>query len=108
MGVLMRSMLTLVLLVPGLALWGSPADAQPQVPRTWVAAAGDDSNLCIRAAPCRTFVVAYARAAPGRIFVANNDAITILAQPTDAIVIDGLAIPGLIGGGWQRHRCGLS
>src|SRR5207244_814406 len=39
--------------------------ARAQNPRTWVSGTGDDANPCSRTAPCRTFVGAIQKTAPG-------------------------------------------
>src|ERR1700731_3141329 len=100
------------------------APAQAQVPRTFVSAAGSDSNSCANVtSPCRHFAAAYAATAPsGEIFVLDpanygsltithavsieghgwasiappngGNAITINAGPGDSISIHGVAING--------------
>jgi Right handed beta helix region len=74
---------TLVCLLPA-------APAQAQAARTFVSAAGSDSNNCINVAtPCRHFAAAYAATAPnGEIYVldpANYGALTI----TGPVSIEG-------------------
>jgi hypothetical protein len=49
-----------------LALSALPASAQP-FPRTWVSGIGNDSNLCTRNAPCKTFAGAIANTAANGI-----------------------------------------
>jgi hypothetical protein len=96
--------------------------AQALVPRTFVSAAGSDSNNCANVAtPCRHFAAAFAATAPsGEIFVLdpanygsltithavsieghgwasiappnNGNAITINAGPSDSISVHGVAI----------------
>ena len=66
------------------------APAQAQAARTFVSAAGSDSNNCINVAtPCRHFAAAYAATAPnGEIYVldpANYGALTI----TGPVSIEG-------------------
>jgi hypothetical protein len=98
--------------------------AQALVPRTFVSAAGSDSNSCANVAtPCRHFAAAYAATAPnGEIYVldpanygsltitgpvsieghgwasiaptAGNPAITINANPGDQINIVGVVLDG--------------
>jgi hypothetical protein len=100
------------------------APAQAQVSRTFVSAAGSDSNNCANvASPCRHFAAAFAvTATNGEIYVldpanygsltithavsiqghgwgsiapvANGNAVTISATTTDDINLDGLTIDG--------------
>jgi hypothetical protein len=113
---------TLLVAVPVCLLPAAPAHAQ--VNRTFVSAAGSDSNNCANVtSPCRHFAAAYAVTAPsGEIFVLdpanygsltithavsieghgwasiappnNGNAITINAGPSDSISIHGVAING--------------
>ncbi len=57
---------TLSLAIIALALpFLAAAPAQAQDPRTWVSGTGDDANPCSRTAPCKTFVGAIQKTAPG-------------------------------------------
>jgi hypothetical protein len=72
----------LILLVAVLVCWLPVAPAQAQAARTFVSAAGSDSNNCTNVAtPCRHFAAAYAKTtAEGEIDVldpANYGALTI-------------------------------
>ena len=83
---------TTIVIAAGLALAAvlPTKPAQAQVPRTFVSAAGSDSNNCANVAtPCRHFAAAYAVTAQnGEIFVldpANYGSLTI----THAVSIEG-------------------
>jgi Periplasmic copper-binding protein (NosD) len=106
----------------------SAAPAQAASDRTFVSAAGSDSNNCANVAtPCRHFATAFAATAPGgEIFVLDpanygsltityavsieghgwasiappngGAAITINAGPSDAVTLSGLEIDGAGGG----------
>jgi hypothetical protein len=121
----MRTQLPFALLAVAFAcsLAAGPAQAAG-VARTFVSAAGSDSNNCANVAtPCRHFAAAYAATAPsGEIFVLDpanygsltitqavsieghgwasiappngGNAITIAAGPFDAITLTGLVIDG--------------
>jgi hypothetical protein len=121
----MRNQLPSVFLAAALAcsLFAAPAQATG-VPRTFVSAAGSDSNNCANVAtPCRHFATAFSATAPGgEIFVLDpanygsltithavsieghgwasiappngGDAITINAGPSDSISIRGVSIDG--------------
>jgi hypothetical protein len=118
-GVLVPALLSAVLVCPLLA-----APAQAQAVRTFVSAAGSDSNNCANVAtPCRHFQAAYNATAPGGEIVAldpanygalnitrsvsvqgqgwaflsagnNVPAINISAQPTDKVDLRGLVLDG--------------
>jgi hypothetical protein len=82
--------LLLTLLVTALVCLLSAAPAQAQAARTFVSAAGSDSNSCINVAtPCRHLAAAYAATAPnGEIYVldpANYGSLTI----TGPVSIEG-------------------
>jgi hypothetical protein len=116
------SSFTIPAIVLGLLLHAGAAEAQSA--RTWVSGAGDDTNDCSRAFPCRTFGQAYSvTSAGGEIDVLNggdfgslfiNHAITvandgagtagiivtgfsasITAGAADAVVLRGLSLNGL-------------
>ena len=80
------------------------AQAQAQAPRTFVSAAGSDSNPCSFAAPCRHFQAAVdATSAGGEVDALDpagygpiiiSQAITINANSTDKIALIGLEIDG--------------
>ena len=61
----MRTQLPSVLLATALACAFFAAPAQAQAPRTFVSAAGSDSNPCSFAAPCRHFQAAVNATSPG-------------------------------------------
>jgi hypothetical protein len=120
----MRTQLPSALLATALAGAFFATPAQAQVNRTFVSAAGSDSNNCANVTtPCRHFAAAYAVTAPsGEIFVLdpanygsltithavsieghgwasiappnNGNAITINAGPGDSISIHGVSIDG--------------
>jgi hypothetical protein len=115
---------TVIAAALALAVTLPAVSAQAQSPRTFVSAAGSDSNNCANvAAPCRHFAAAFAATAPGgEIFVLdpanygsltithavsieghgwasiappnNGNAITINADSSDNISIHGVAING--------------
>jgi hypothetical protein len=94
-----------------------------QATRTWISGTGDDANPCSRTAPCKTFPGAISKTAAGGeinvidsggygavtitksitlravgaeagILVAGTNGITIIAGPSDKVVLDGLEIDG--------------
>jgi hypothetical protein len=85
----MRTRLPSALLVTALACSVFAVSAQAQSPRTFVSAAGSDSNPCSFAAPCRHFQAAVNATSPGGEVDALDPAgygpITI----TQAITIEG-------------------
>jgi hypothetical protein len=120
----MRTQLSAAFFVTVLVCSVFGVSAQAQVNRTFVSAAGSDSNNCANVTtPCRHFAAAYAATAPhGEIFVldpanygsltitqavsieghgwasiappSNGNAITINAGPNDSISIHGVSIDG--------------
>lgn len=99
------------------------ASAHAQSTQTWVSGVGDDANPCSRTAPCRTFIAALARTAPGGeisvldpgsfgavnitnsitinggstlagILSSGTNAVVVNAGPTDVVILRGLSING--------------
>jgi hypothetical protein len=115
--------LTILGAVLGCALYVLPAHAQAT--RTWVSGVGDDANPCSRTAPCKTFAGAISKTAPGGeincldpggfgaltitkaisiicgesgeagVLVSGTPGITVVAGPSDKVVLRGLDFQGL-------------
>src|SRR5262249_22742834 len=108
-------------LVP--AIYTAPAHAQAT--RTWVSGVGDDANPCSRTAPCKTFAGAISKTAAGGeincldpggfgaltitksisiicgasgeagVLVSGTPGMTVVAGPTDKVLLKGLDFQGL-------------
>lgn len=99
--------------------------AQAQATRTWVSGVGDDANPCSRTAPCKTFAGAISKTASGGeinvldpggfgaltitksitiiggesgeagVLVSGTPGFTVVAGPSDKVILEGLDIYGL-------------
>jgi hypothetical protein len=82
-----RLLLSLAVLSAALAP-ALPAQAQ-SLTRTFVSAAGNDGNACTVAAPCRTFVGAYAKTQPSGVIAVLDPAGYGSLTITGPVTIDG-------------------
>ena len=114
------------------------ASAHAQSTQTWVSGVGDDTNPCSRTAPCRTFLGALARTAPGGeisvldpgnfgnvnitksitinggstlagILSSGTNAVVVNAGPADVVILRGLSINGAGAGlNGVKYRAGAT
>jgi hypothetical protein len=116
-----------ILLAVTLIFVAAPAHAQAT--RTWVSGVGDDANPCTRTSPCKTWVGAISKTAPGgeidaldpggfgaltitksitldggggqvaSIIASGTDGIDVEAQNNDVVIIRNIRFDGLLGNG---------